>query len=242
MKSFFSTVNYLIKLECEKYRIPYHLAVGMLLFPMLIVLLFGLGIIFPQTRATALYMVEENHPVEILTFVFLLTGSLMGLHLAWWVKSRKQQDIIWIFFTLFSFGLFLVAMEEIAWGQQFLGFDTPDAIKSVNKQGELTLHNLKGLQGHSEFFRIIFGIGGLIGLWQSSYVSLHKIGVPLLLLTWFLTITAVAGVDLYNDFFPIESRFDHGMQRMSEVIEMLIGVAGFFYIYLMTRKLKHKRT
>jgi len=37
---------------------------------------------------------------------------------------------------------FLIAMEEISWGQHLLGFSTPMGYKEVNVQGETNLHNL----------------------------------------------------------------------------------------------------
>lgn len=132
-------------------------------------------------------------------------------------------------------------MEEVAWGQHFFGFDTPGVFKSINKQNELTIHNINGLHGHSEFFRIIFGLGGLLGICLNGYIKAQKIAVPRILLSYFLIITIVAGLDLYNDYFPIEKGFDRGVRWMSEIIEALIGIAGLFYVWLMDRKLKYQR-
>ena len=40
---------------------------------------------------------------------------------------------------------FLVAGEEVSWGQRLLGVGTPDALAEVNVQGETNLHNIEGV-------------------------------------------------------------------------------------------------
>ncbi|MEP6994610.1 MAG: hypothetical protein ABI968_08830 [Acidobacteriota bacterium] len=189
------------------------------------------------TRPTMLWMLEENHPVEMLTFVFLFAGSLIGLRLAWTLRERGEKRWNYGFYVVFSLGLFVTAMEEIAWGQQLLGFETPESFRSINRQGETTLHNIGALQGRSEWLRLLFGTGGIVGVWLSFRPALAKIGAPAILLPWFLLIAAHAAIDAYNDSFPIQPRFDFTMQRTSEVVELLIGMAGFLYVLLNLRRL-----
>ncbi|MEK9137836.1 MAG: hypothetical protein AAB393_11995, partial [Bacteroidota bacterium] len=92
--------------------------------------------------------------------------------------------------------------------------------------------NLEMFGGHLEFVRILFGVGGLVGLWLSSLPSFRKIGVPRILVLWFLVITVHAGIDLYNDFIPIHEKADFYINRLNELTELLIGVAGFLYLKL----------
>jgi len=77
-------------------------------------------------------MLLENRPVEMLTFVSLLSAGILGLKLAWWTKNNGRGIIIVIFYLLFSAGLLFVSMEEVSWGQWLFGFETPSSIKSVN--------------------------------------------------------------------------------------------------------------
>lgn len=219
------------------YRIRSSSVKTIILLPFIIVILFGLFLGLPTTRAAALWMLVENHPVEFLTFAFLLLGGIRGLHLVWQTKKRSKGILVLGFYTVVSTGLLFAAMEEVAWGQHFFGFETPSALKRINAQGEVTIHNIDVLQGHSEFFRLTFGLGGLVGVWLCSWRSFQKIGVPLILLPWLLIITVHAGLDVYNDYFPIERRFDLAMQRSSELIEMLIGISGFLFIWLNARML-----
>ena len=199
------------------------------------VLMMSLGAAFlfhPATRGAMLWLLKENHPVELLTFAAAMTGGILGLRLA--RRSRKQGEkaLVFGFYALFSAALIIVGLEEAAWGQQFFGFDVPAAWRSINVQDEATLHNITGVQGRTEIFRLIFGLGGLVGVWLSSRPHIQRIGAPMILAPWFAVITLHAGVDVYNDFFPITKLFDFYMQRTSELNEMLIAVSGFLYIVL----------
>ncbi len=205
--------------------------------PVIIMFLCLIFLLNPATRRITLWMLEENHPVEVLTFVGALAGGILGPALAWKASNHGEKILVFGFYVLFSAALMFVGMEEVAWGQQFLGFDSPTAWRSINLQGETTLHNIAGIHGHTEIFRLVFGLGGLVGVWLSFYPYFQKIGSPLILLPWFVVITLHAGVDVYNDYFPIGAQFDFYMQRTSELVEMLIVVSGLLYIVLNSKAL-----
>jgi len=189
------------------------------------------------TRGATLWMLGEDRIVEQLTFVFLLAGGLIGLRLALALRATSEAPWIRAFHLVFGLCLILVAMEEISWGQRLLEFDTPASLRSLNYQGETTLHNLGALQGRSEWMRLGFGLGGLVGIGLSFRPALAGIGAPMILLPWFLVITGHAAVDALNDLVPIDERFDFAMQRTSEVVELLIGIAAFLYTLLAFRRL-----
>jgi hypothetical protein len=214
------------------------------LFPFVLVPFYGLFIALPPTRSIALLLLEEDHLIEILTFAFLLVGGILGLALAWRAGRRRGKLLVAGFYLLFSSGLLFAAMEEVAWGQRLLGYETPPALEEVNEQQEVTLHNIEGLHGHTEFFRVAFGLGGLIGVWFSHHQRFRDRGIraPVVLLPWFLVIAVLAGVDLYNDYFSIQEQIDAVVHRMSELTEMLIGISGFLFVWLNARMLSpHSR-
>ncbi len=213
------------------------IAKAIVFFPFIILGSFALFSALPSTRTESLWMVKEDGPVELLTFLFLVAGAITGLCLVWQTRNHKEKTFVPAFYLLFSTGLLFTAMEEIAWGQRFLGFETPSVFRQINAQNELTIHNIYALQGHSEFFRLAFGVGGLLGMWLSFHPVLRKVGVPLILCSWFLIIAVHASVDTYNDYFPIGTRFDFLMQRSSELIELLIGISAFLYLWLNLRML-----
>ena len=98
------------------------------------------------------YVVEDGL-VEYGTAVFLLAISLYSLFK--FIKHRKQHALLWSvgtlgFFLLFFFG----AGEEISWGQRLIGFETPDSLKEINRQDEVTLHNIR--VGDLDINKLIF--------------------------------------------------------------------------------------
>ena len=212
---------------------------AIMILPLLTVLLFTLILMFPGTRLFGWEMIQENNLIELLTFLFLLIGGIKGMLLIGYLKKRVLNRYEVIFYTIFSLSLLLIAMEEIAWGQWFLGFDTPMFLKQINTQGETTLHNIQGLHGHSEIFRLIFGLGGTVGVFLSTYRPFQKIGAPFILLPYFIVVVAFASFDLYDDYYLTHIYIKYGNRAMSEVLEMIIGISSFLYIWLNARKIQN---
>ncbi|NNJ69800.1 MAG: hypothetical protein HKP10_00765 [Kiritimatiellales bacterium] len=194
--------------------------------------LFAILLLLPSTRSVGLWLLQENHPIELGTAFILFAGCAVSMVRA--VKIRKVGGtfIIYGFYIVFGMGLLFVAMEELAWGQWLFGFETPEACKVINRQGETTLHNLAFFQGHSEFTRMTFGLGALAGVWIGLYPKFSKIGVPALLLPWIAIIIVHAGIDAFNDFIPIQPRFDLAINKTSELIELYIASTAFLYPFL----------
>jgi hypothetical protein len=140
------------------------------------------------------------------------------------------------FYGAFAILLFVVAMEEISWGQRLIGFETPAALRAINGQGETTLHNIGMLQGRSEWIRLAFGLTGLVAIGRSR-PGLSAIQVPSWLWPWFLTIAVHAAFDACNDIWTIEPRADYAVNRTSEVIELLMSVVVVLYLGSNARRL-----
>jgi hypothetical protein len=203
----------------------------------------ALLLVSAPSRKLAFWLLTENHPVELATFVILLAAGLQATVLAWRMRARGAPLWAHAFLGVFALGLLFVAGEEVAWGQWLLGFDIPGAIRQVNAQGELTLHNLHSVQGHTEVLRSAFGLGGLVGIVAGRVRVLRPVSVPPLLLLWFLVILGHAGVDLWNDYFPFTAVMPRGdaldwvVTRTSELTEMIVAGAGFFFVWLKNRAL-----
>lgn len=217
------------------YAIRSQTAKAIIIAPILIILLQSAALLYPAIRKWGLWMLQENHPVELLTFVIFLAGGALGIRLAIKTKKSGEPLIVYGFYSIFAAALIFIGIEEIAWGQWLLGFDTPEAYRQINQQQETTIHNLRGLQGHSELLRLTYGIGGLIGIYLAKFPIFQKIAAPALLLPWFIIISAHASIDTFNDVIPIEPQFDFFMQKTSELIELLIAISASLYLYLNTR-------
>ena len=205
--------------------------------PLLILFLSAFLLTLPVTREIAVWMLAENRPIELLTFVFLIVGGIRGVILAWQLRRSQPKGIV-IFYLLFSLGLLAIGAEEVAWGQWFVGFETPDSLSQINTQNELTLHNLEVFNDHLEIFPLLFGILGVVSVWLNKVPYFNKVSSPRILLPWYLIITFVSAIDLIQDFWVIQEQFDYLINYLDEVIEMLVAISGFLYIWLNAKLFK----
>ena len=197
---------------------------------------FHLLYLIPATRHVAATLLHEDNVVESITFVGLAAACVLGGRLAVRLRRDGQPTLIWVFFALFAIGLFFVAMEEISWGQWLFFWNTPEGWKEVNRQGETNLHNLPGLFGRSEWMRLAFAAGGLVGVLAARRPALKTLATPAALTGFFVVMTAYILGDLVDDLFDapwVISTFS----TMSEFVEMLIGIAAVAYFVLKREEL-----
>jgi len=75
---------------------------------------------------------------------FLATSGIAG-----WVafRSLHQRDYaVALPYTVFAMGCFVIAGEEICWGQRILDYVLPERLLAINAQNEATFHNIKSIQ------------------------------------------------------------------------------------------------
>jgi hypothetical protein len=111
------------------------------------------------------FLIEEDQVIEWAQFAAILAAA--GVFA---VAARRTQQAgrrgLTVLFLLVAVGAFVVAGEEISWGQRVLGLATPPPLAEVNHQGETNIHNINGVQR-------VFNIGELL-------VGLYGFAVPLL--------------------------------------------------------------
>ena len=83
----------------------------------------------------------ENSVVEWLTALFLLLSAYLALVTGLSKESPYTKWLLLAFASIF----FVAFMEELAWGQMMFGWKTPEDFRSLNAQGETTLHNIHGI-------------------------------------------------------------------------------------------------
>ena len=205
--------------------------------PCVVSFLYSALLTFKPTRAFALQMADENYPVEMLTFVLLMAGGIYGLRMAIRVRRRGLATSWFAFYLTFSIFLLLIGMEEISWGQWFFHFHTPESIARINTQGEFTLHNLNGVGGNTEWMRLAFGVGGLVGIALWLLPIFRAVAVPPKLWGWFVVITAFAVGDVVTDYIGAGSAVAHLFESMREVVELLIAAAACLYLWFKSKEL-----
>lgn len=115
--------------------------------------------------------VREDHIIETLTAIYLFVAWVASA--VAYIRSRRLDHYAshtWVKqLSYLALAVFLLVAtgEEISWGQRILGLETPEWVKAVNAQDELTLHNLNIFQGPDAvfpYYRIFSGLSYLYAL------------------------------------------------------------------------------
>jgi hypothetical protein len=86
---------------------------------------------------------SEQGPVELGTAALFVFAGVVAIGVA--VRSRGTVPPVYRgLLACFAMAAFLVALEEISWGQHLFGWSSPTWFGTHNKQAEINLHNLAG--------------------------------------------------------------------------------------------------
>jgi hypothetical protein len=105
------------------------------------------------------FLTAEDHLLEWLQFVGFAVACVLAV-LAGLRLARDGRTLPGLAFVVFALGCFLIAGEEIAWGQRILGFETPEGLEEINEQRETTVHNIGSVQDAAN---VVFALAGLYG-------------------------------------------------------------------------------
>ena len=164
----------------------------------------------------------EDGPLEWLQFFEYLISSIFGILI--YFKSKIKNTInsfIWLILSVFCF---IVAAEEISWGERITGFSI-NSLTEISIQSETNLHNLPFFH---DFFLdpILIAICilfGWIGWRKWSYLN----SIPNKKLSLFFLITA-----LYIFYYEISwaSTVEH-IRNDLEIYEFLLSTGIFLHFW-----------
>jgi len=136
----------------------------------------GMVLLFGPGMFTTLAL--EDKPVEDLTVVMLLAAMVLILAAVRTLAAGPaERRVLLIYPASMAFVGFLIAGEEISWGQRIFSFSTPQVLEA-NDQAEANLHNLAtGLTENTYYFSAFAAlvIGAMIA---SAWVKLPEILRP----------------------------------------------------------------
>jgi hypothetical protein len=147
----FSLVN--IKLYLEKEGVPpikwdalLVIALGLMVLHLSLInssIRFGTPISYNELPKSFIHLIyQEDGLLESLTVLALVISGVnlfRSARLAVLDSNDKRNVFLLFFMATFCW---LVAMEEISWGQRIFLWDTPFAMQKMNSQNETNLHNL----------------------------------------------------------------------------------------------------
>lgn len=200
------------------------------LFPVVVMAGLSVLLLVGSTESLGIWLLEENHPIELASFAGALAASVVSFDLLRqpFMKSRLARG----FYALFGGAMFFLAMEEISWGQQFLGFTTPEPWRERNSQEELTLHNYDFVGvNFLEIYPLMFAVGGLVGIAVGvARLAPEEIRPPVWMWPWFVIIIGHSAVDLFHEFSIPSTRLDDLLNHLDEAAEMLVAFSALTFV------------
>ncbi|MFN8187979.1 MAG: hypothetical protein U0R69_13000 [Gaiellales bacterium] len=177
----------------------------------------------------------ENRILETLQFIGYLTACVTAALVAVWL-FRRRLGVPTTLWAAFALGCLLVAGEEIAWGQTYFDWETPEALEEINEQAQTTVHNIGPVQNVMGVILLLIGLYGiaspLVYRWRTGHRpgGLARLFVPpLFLLPAFLVLF---GYKLIRLTVLTSDRFT--LVELSEWPELCLAaaLAGFSFLTL----------
>lgn len=136
-----------------------------MLFPFFIFLIFYMMYHWPYDVLKR--SLSEDGQVEYIQVLFLLISCILSIAISRYLKIKKCIFLS-ILYGILAIGLFFIAGEEVSWGQRILNIATPESLKVINRQEEITIHNINGVES----------IVGQIYIYASIYAAFGFILIP----------------------------------------------------------------
>ena len=139
------------------------------------------------------WLVAEDSLIEWLQFFCLLAASILLARLTLHLHRTGQRRMA-LLYGLVTLAAWFLTGEEVSWGQRIFGWATPEALEEINRQGETTVHNIRGVQQLVPYAMLLAGLygvgvpllGAAVGERWEHIPSMHLLIPPLCLVPAFL--------------------------------------------------------
>lgn len=169
---------------------------------------------------------KEDGLIEYLTFAaYLVAGvlSLLGTRFISQLKlTKNSKHLLTAFCVITALGLFLIAGEEISWGQRIANIEISESLAAANTQGELNLHNNKMIWSYVYKAYAILNIYGLVS-WVIYHLGARKVsGVSKIILRlatsrWYLVLFFIPNLVYVSLMNRLPSGFDFHWEELTEL-------------------------
>ena len=172
---------------------------------------------------------SEDGPLEWIQFLEYALSSLLSFFIFFKQKKKREiNSIIWLLISLFCF---LIAGEEISWGERLTGVGI-SSISNLNVQGETNFHNLPFF--HNYLLDPAFEIGCIFLGWI-GWKRFKKItAFPSKKYSLFFLFVA-----LFYFYFDISwASTTEQIRNDQEIFELLMSTGIFFHCLNNFKKLR----
>jgi len=171
---------------------------------------------------------------------------LLAFGMGWLVIRRLgkagRYGMAFLYFCLTA-GIFLIIGEEVSWGQRLFDWETPEALKAVNRQHETNIHSLEGMVDTFRSLYLLIGAYGTIlpllffrARQSASYQNIFSLLTPhYTLLPYFL---ATLIWRIYLNFWKLPEKYYFEISKYSEVVELILALGFLLFISFQFRKIK----
>ncbi len=176
------------------------------------------------------YIETENGLVENLTAVVLLPA----VGLSWWLArrclhARYFESSLW--FLLIGAVSFAFFGEEISWGQQWIGWESPEFFQRYNRQKETNIHNLNIHLGRiaKSLLTVSVLLGGILLPWRARRPGSSLAWPTRVVMPTAVFVIGLRVVERCKTWFSLESMplMDINLKEMQELY-----LALFFAVYV----------
>lgn len=184
----------------------------------------------------------EDRFAEDLQVVLWLATLVLNIVLArkLWRAGYHRPALL---YALLAVGIVFLIGEELSWGQRIFGWETSEALKAINKQKEMNIHNIYGVGTTFKWIHLLIGAYGTFlpflflrlrlseGMRQElSFLVPSFAHLPYFAAAFFWRIQA-------NLYTP-PKRFRFVVSEYSEVIELILAIAFLLFMLYQLRRLK----
>lgn len=146
-------------------------------------------------------------------------------------------------YMVVAFGLVFMLGEELSWGQRIVGWDTPDAMREINKQEETNLHNIYGVGSTFKWLQLVVGAyGTLLPLlvWRLRGLRrfrgfLDRVVPHYSLVPYFVMLFVWR---IYRNVFDPPADFYFVVSEYNEVLELVLAMGFFMFMVFQLRSLQ----
>ena len=204
------------------------------LFPIIYLLfIYGFVYILPYGRdligiSWFDWLRSEDGPLEWIQFIEYAISSILALLI--FIRTKKKKNINSIFWLLIAFLSFVIAGEEISWGERITGIGI-SSISDINVQGETNFHNLPFF--HNYLLDPIFEISCIFLGWFGWRKFKNIKAFPSKDLSLYFLFVA-----LFYFYFDISwASTTQQIRNDQEIFEFLLSTGIFLHCYKNFKKL-----
>ena len=171
---------------------------------------------------------SEDGPLEWIQFIEYLISSFFASII--FIKKKKKKDFNAIIWLLIAFSCFIVAGEEISWGERLTGVGI-DMISGLNVQGETNFHNLPFF--HNYLLDPVFEVSCIFLGWFGWRRFKNCEALPSKKFSLYFLFVA-----LFYFYFDVSwASTTEQIRNDQEIFEFLLSTGIFLHCYTFIKKL-----